>query len=262
MTNKDIEHLSGITRITNGRRDRLELLRDFFELSAIRISNSVDPTHFEERHNRALKTMEQYNEEELQQFGKYYLDLVSICTQNLSRGEYPDVLGRLYEQYGHIEPSSELTPHSIPEIMSYISLDAEGQMKRNGFVELADQCCGSAVMTLRAAQILARQGLNPSNDFISFSTDKNSRCINMAYIQLSLHGIPAVLSHADILTLEETDRWYTPMHLLGNWIWRRPMNHTTARNLHDERLKMITEPMYGALRSLQWGLCDEAKESE
>ena len=36
----------------------------------------------------------------------------------------------------------------------------------------------------------------------------------MAYIQLSLYGIPAMVIHGNTLTMEEWDRWYTPCALV------------------------------------------------
>jgi hypothetical protein len=39
----------------------------------------------------------------------------------------------------------------------------------------------------------------------------------MAYIQLSLLGVPAVVVVGDTLRLEERARWYTPAHVVGGW---------------------------------------------
>ena len=40
--------------------------------------------------------------------------------------------------------------------------------------------------------------------------DIDIRCVWMAYIQLSLYGIPAVVIHGNTMNMEEWDRWYTP----------------------------------------------------
>lgn len=39
--------------------------------------------------------------------------------------------------------------------------------------------------------------------------DIDIRRVWMAYIQLSLYGIPAMVIHGNTLTMEEWDRWYT-----------------------------------------------------
>ena len=41
--------------------------------------------------------------------------------------------------------------------------------------------------------------------------DIDIRCVWMAYIQLSLYGIPAVVIHGDTLAMKEWSRWYTPL---------------------------------------------------
>jgi hypothetical protein len=42
----------------------------------------------------------------------------------------------------------------------------------------------------------------------------------MAYAQLTLMHIPAVVVHGNTLSLEESDHWYTPAHILGGWNWK------------------------------------------
>jgi hypothetical protein len=42
----------------------------------------------------------------------------------------------------------------------------------------------------------------------------------MAYIQLSLLHVPAVIIHGDTLSLEEYAHWHTPAHILGGWRFR------------------------------------------
>jgi len=42
----------------------------------------------------------------------------------------------------------------------------------------------------------------------------------MAYVQLSLLHVPAVVIHGDTLLLEEYGHWHTPAHMLGGWRYR------------------------------------------
>jgi hypothetical protein len=39
----------------------------------------------------------------------------------------------------------------------------------------------------------------------------------MAYLQLSLLHIPAVVILGNTLALEEREHWFTPAHILGGW---------------------------------------------
>ena len=39
----------------------------------------------------------------------------------------------------------------------------------------------------------------------------------MAYLQLALLHIPAIVVHGNALTGEEWEHWYTPAHVVGDW---------------------------------------------
>ena len=80
----------------------------------------------------------------------------------------------------------------------------------------------------------------------------------MAYIQLSYLGIPAVVVHGDSLAMQEYARFYTPVYMIGGWIWREPMTLANGFCLDDENPKCMLEPMYGLLK---YGISDK-KENE
>lgn len=52
---------------------------------------------------------------------------------------------------------------------------------------------------------------------VAYCCDIDIKCVYMAYIQLSLYGIPAVVVHGNSLTVEEWSKWYTPIYLLDGW---------------------------------------------
>jgi hypothetical protein len=39
----------------------------------------------------------------------------------------------------------------------------------------------------------------------------------MAYVQLSLLNIPAIVVHGNALSVEAWGTWFTPAHILGGW---------------------------------------------
>ena len=47
----------------------------------------------------------------------------------------------------------------------------------------------------------------------------------MAYLQLSLYGIPAVIIHGNSLTNEEWSRWYTPVYMVEGWPFRERVDN-------------------------------------
>lgn len=50
--------------------------------------------------------------------------------------------------------------------------------------------------------------------------DVDIRAVHMAYTQLALLHVPAVVIHGDTLSLEEYAHWHTPAHILGGWRFR------------------------------------------
>ena len=112
----------------------------------------------------------------------------------------------------------------------------------------------SALRTMSLYELEAmRDSVNKTlSEEILFRKDSvNQKLYKVAYLNLSLYGIPAVIVHGNTITLDEYDRWYTPAYLWGKWVWRAPMPFGEDGYVSDEMLKRIDEPMYGALRQLE-----------
>jgi hypothetical protein len=73
----------------------------------------------------------------------------------------------------------------------------------------------------------------------------------MTYLQLALYGVPAVVVHGNFLTAEEFSRWYTPVYLMNNWIWRQSCGISNKFCVEDELIKRALEPTYAALREIE-----------
>ena len=99
-------------------------------------------------------------------------------------------------------------------------------------------------MVIAAANSLYKNHYNPSQNMCVLAVDNDIRCTMMAYIQLSYLGIPAVVIHGDSLLAKEYARFYTPMYILGGWIWREPMTIVEGPCVDDEKLKCMMEPVY------------------
>lgn len=73
---KDIQNLSG-------RHSTWKVFSDFCEMSAISISNTVDKTHYDERENRYLEIVKQYDKKEIELFPIMFDNLVSALDECL-----------------------------------------------------------------------------------------------------------------------------------------------------------------------------------
>ena len=65
-------------------------------------------------------------------------------------------------------------------------------------------------MIIGAVWAMQRKGIDYRRKSFFVAQDIDIRCVWMAYIQLSLYGIPAVVIHGNTLTMEPWSHWYTP----------------------------------------------------
>ena len=128
-----------------------------------------------------------------------------------------DTLGRLHMQ---IAPNSalgqEFTPYSICKIMSSVTLEnlerkqAEEINSGKGYLDVADPACGAGVMTIAFAENLLENGLDPTQHMRAYLTDVDSRACDMAYLNMALRDIPALVTHGNTLTQEIHSQSMTP----------------------------------------------------
>lgn len=80
---------------------------------------------------------------------------------------------------------------------------------KEGPITINEPACGSGAMVIGAVWAMKRQNFDYRNKSFFVAQDIDIRCVWMAYIQLSLYGIPAVVIHGNTLTMEEWSHWYT-----------------------------------------------------
>lgn len=64
---------------------------------------------------------------------------------------------------------------------------------------------------------MQERGLNYQRHVHVTAMDLDSTAAMMAFVQLSLMHVPAVVVHGNTLTLEQYSQWHTPAHIMGNW---------------------------------------------
>ncbi len=124
------------------------------------------------------------------------------------------------------------TPFHICEFMGHVALGdggeagnaVSGALSQKGYVSVCEPCVGSGGMVLGFASAMHREKLNYCEQMVAYCCDIDIKCVYMAYLQLSLYGIPAVIIHGNSLTLEEWSQWYTPVYMLRGW----PLRERTA----------------------------------
>lgn len=198
-----------------GARRVSEVFRDFCELSAIALRNSVDIRGREEREERYLQVVRGYTPEEANRFA----ELLAALTVELEK-ELSDVLGHLYMSLdlGNEDAGQFFTPYDVGLAVAQLtSAGLSAQLAGREYITVAEPACGSGGMIVAFAQTMREEGFNYQKQLHVTAQDIEPTAVHMTYIVLSLMHIPAVVVHGNTLLMEARDRWHTPAHILGGW---------------------------------------------
>ncbi|PHV10033.1 N-6 DNA methylase [Chitinimonas sp. BJB300] len=199
------------------KHSKQEVFSDFCEMSAISISNAVDRTRRDEREARYLDIAKRYNTDELNRFA----EMLAHVVLELETG-FSDVLGSLFMQLalGDSWKGQFFTPYEVSYLMAALTYeDVTEQIKHQGFVQINEPCVGAGGMAIASADVLQKQGINYQQHLHVAATDLDKRACHMAYIQLALLHVPAIVTHGNALCPEAQtySHWFTPAHVLGQW---------------------------------------------
>lgn len=215
----------------NAHRHRCyEVFRDFCELAALSFSNAVDRQQFEAREARYLEIVKGYSKDELHRFPAMLAELAASLT-----GYFHDALGEIFMalDLGSHWHGQYFTPYSVASLMARMTMhDAGERIEREGFITLCEPAAGAGAMLIAAAEVVTVAGYNHQQHMHVTAVDVDSTAVHMAYIQLSLLHVPAIVVQGNSLTLQEWGYWVTPAHVMGLWDVRlRRRNQATSQAL-------------------------------
>lgn len=200
----------------NARRHRLhEVFVDFCEMMALAISNSVDKGQFEAREARYLQIVKKYEREEVERFTKAFAVLVLW----LDCG-FHDALGELFMslELGDSFKGQFFTPYPISQLMAaMVGQNISAQVQEFGYITVNEPACGAAGMLIALMEAAQSQKVNYQRCIHATAQDIDATAVHMAYIQLTLFHVPAIVIHGNTLALSEWAHWVTPAHVLGGW---------------------------------------------
>lgn len=226
------------------RHDLHSLFSDCMEASAIALSNSVDLAHRDEREKRYLDILGRYERDVAQIFTKVFAEIVFAL-----EAQPGDVLGAAFAELGlgSTARGQFFTPDEVCHAMAEMVLGPAEQVgamiEKNGFVSAHEPACGAGAMIIALAEAMRARGINYQRYLHVTAVDIDPRAVHMAYIQLTLMHIPAVVIIGNSLTMEMHEHWYTPAHILGGWSTKlaRRETETAARALIDPPRKKGSE---------------------
>lgn len=204
--------------------DFYTVMRDFFLVSAISIRNAVDhgPEHakFEKRYQDIIAC---YKKPELDIFAKAFGLMQGEYNRMLNGDrQYTDLCGELYMlSYTSSSKAGQFfTPYCASKLCADGCITEEAVKAKLGndpdaVITIMEPSCGAGGMLIAAAERLAELKVNYSWNALAYATDIDERCVAMSYIQCSLLGIPAIITHGNALTLEVWAEWHTPAYIFG-----------------------------------------------
>ncbi|MFM0608792.1 N-6 DNA methylase [Paraburkholderia sediminicola] len=210
--------------------DPYTVFSDFVEMCALALSNRFDHPQFDAREKRYLDIVGKYKAEEVQRFAAMFAALQMCYRTRVDAIGDPgcpgipgdglgDVLGEIFMalELGNDRAGQFFTPYSVSLLMAMMIVGDAASVREKGFVTLQEPACGSAGMVVATAQAMHQVGLNYPETLHATCVDIDQRCVHMAFVQLSLLGIPAIVVHGNGLSLEVWGVWYTPAHVMLGW---------------------------------------------
>lgn len=219
-----IEHKLNIIKYFNsfsGRYRLYDVFSDFLQIAAITISNSIDKKFFSERESEYMKIISKYYHTEVDLFPKIFSELVIALEKHPG-----DILGEIYMELGlgNKNIGQVFTPASISKLCSELMVDykrIKSIVATKGYISVSEPACGGGSMIIEFALALKKNlDFNYQEHMLVDAIDLDIKAVYMCYIQLSLLGIPAVVSNGDTLSLKVFSEWRTPMFILNSWEYR------------------------------------------
>jgi Type I restriction-modification system methyltransferase subunit len=198
-----------------GQRRMTQVFKDFCELSALSMRNAVQPEGRDDREARYLAIASGYTTDEMNRFAECMSKVVLALEAKMG-----DVLGDLYMSLdlGNEAIGQFFTPYDVSRTMAAMTVDPIlGELATKPFITMHEPASGSGGMVIALAEKLRDAGFNYQRQIHVQATDIDPTAVHMTYIQLSLLGIPAQVTHGNTLSAETFDVWPTPAHVLGGW---------------------------------------------
>lgn len=230
---------------TAGRYNRWDIFSDWATMFAISLQNAV---WFRQQYeDEYLRIAKKYQPDEL----KRIAELSAIVVQGLCTG-FCDFVGDCFMNFGMGNSSNGqfFTPYHICQLMADVTMEKEktaATVAEKGYVTIGDEACGCSALLIAGAEAFHKAGYNHQQQLLVVANDIDRRCALCSYIQLSLFGIPAIVTVGDTLKMEHSEVFHTPAYVL-QWYkfknWRenaknapRGDDNTQEVYLHPEQIK-------------------------
>ncbi|MEZ6878321.1 N-6 DNA methylase [Enterobacter sp. KBR-315C3_2022] len=192
---------------------RWEVFSDFITLAASELDMARIRTP--ENIERSREICAKYSESDISNL--HALFGLMVCALE---AKFHDFLGAIFMELelGDDRNGQYFTPYNVQSLMAKLLMpDVDETIRREGFVTVSDPASGAAGMIVAYAEYLLEAGYNPSEQMFGSCIDIDPIAADMAFIQLSLLGIPAEVVTGNTLTMQLSRVRYTPVYYINNF---------------------------------------------
>lgn len=208
---KEFERL---IRSVAGRHETWRVFADFCEMAALSFRNVLPRDEAIEA--RYLRIAERYDAEEIAAFPK----MLGCVVSGLESLEC-DFLGEMFMamELGNHWKGQFFTPFNLALMMATLNAPPadDPRFVNPGYVTVQELCVGAGGMVIAFARALKDAGVNFQEAMHVHATDVDATAVHMAYVQMTLLHIPAVIVLGNSLSMETREVWRTLNHDLGLW---------------------------------------------
>ncbi|MBN3263995.1 ArdC-like ssDNA-binding domain-containing protein [Pectobacterium brasiliense] len=211
--------------------NRWTVFSDFIHMSAAALHNRC---HFvQEIEDDYMRRIKRYKTADQRRFPVLFNTLVDGMEFSPS-----DFLGSVFMELelGDRRRGQYFTPYSIGYMMAKMQL-ADGlpalTSGERDFIIVSDPACGAGGLIVAMAQAMLEAGFNPQKQMMAVCVDIDPVAAMMAYVQLALCGIPAMVIVGNSLSMELRQTWRTPFWMMFGWErkWTREQERKTQQNV-------------------------------
>jgi len=232
-----IKELKGTILNLDKSKSIQTIFRDFLSLSTYSLAQPFYRSPDIEQKYKLI--INDYTKEQAVEFSK----LLAFLIESLEY-KYQDVLGQLFMElgFGNAKKGQFFTPYNVSKMMAEINFyDFESKLKDKDFITLSEPCCGSGGIIIAYAETMKNHNINFQQKLFVEAIDIDELCFQMAYLQLSLYGIPARVILGDTLAYKFSQIIYTPMCFINGFSWNLKEHEQAQTKTEQEIIKEVIE---------------------
>lgn len=213
----------------SGKYGIYEVFADWVKMQAFAYANQVQ--YSQSREDEYIETVKRYDKDEFNKFAEMTAWLVECADEQMF-----DILGYIYMhlEIGNKRTGQFFTPYNICRLMA----------KMVNFNELPimvnEPTCGAGGNIIALAEAMKDAGINYQHNLMVVCQDIDIKAVYMAFVQMSLYGIPAIVYQSDTILdpnglKSTTGKMYTIGYMMAPELWKYESE--------SKEKKVIVEPI-------------------